>query len=87
VFSLESLANGASQDVLLEVQQQTMGYLLDERLNKLEEVAQVCKVYKIQCSVLYKRLCIKMDTMSYYHFCPSPEVVFSKGFPCLQMRS
>jgi len=38
---LESLANGASQVVLLEVQQQTMGYLLDERLNKLEEVAQV----------------------------------------------
>ena len=46
MFSLESLASGASQDVLLEVQQQTMGYLLDERLNKIEEVAQVCKVYK-----------------------------------------
>ncbi|XP_065911273.1 cytoskeleton-associated protein 5-like isoform X2 [Dysidea avara] len=47
VFSLESLANGASQDVLLEVQQQTMGYLLDERLNKLEEVAQVHRTFNL----------------------------------------
>ena len=41
VFNEGSLAVGASQDVLEEVQHQVMSYLLDERLNKLEEVAQV----------------------------------------------
>ena len=41
MFSEGSLAVGACQDVLEEVQQQIMGYLLDERLNKLEEVAQI----------------------------------------------
>lgn len=41
MFNEGTLAVVASQDVLEEVQQQVMSYLLDERLNKLEEVAQV----------------------------------------------
>ena len=61
MFSLESLANGASQDVLLEVQQQTMGYLLDERLNKLEEVAQVCVIVYNIFERVYMHVCATMD--------------------------
>ena len=48
VFNEGSLAVVASQDVLEEVQQQVMSYLLDERLNKLEEVAQVHRYVQME---------------------------------------
>lgn len=70
VFNEGSLAVGASQDVLEEVQHQVMSYLLDERLNKLEEVAQVHRyewddnhslyMYSYQCISISYYMCYSM---------------------------
>lgn len=53
VFSEPTLAHVATQECLIEVERDIMGYLVDERLLKLEDIAQLIRSF----NYLMLRLC------------------------------
>ena len=45
VFSVDDLACGCTQETLVEVERDVFGYLVDEKLLKLAEIAQLNRAY------------------------------------------
>ncbi len=64
VFSEPSLASVASQESLIEVEHDIMSYLVDERLVKLEDAAQLIRSF----NYLMLRICENSDKTALYGY-------------------